>query len=73
MPTLMWEARAAHGCLEDLIEFARSHAAASAQIYRGADDRVVVIDPSGRGLPEAPAHLLARPAHQWRFEPVDRR
>ena len=69
---LMWEARAAEGRLDELIAHVRAHAAAGAQVYRGADGppRVVVIDPSGLGISDVPSELLAQPAHQWAFEPV---
>jgi hypothetical protein len=68
----MWEARAADGRLDELIAYAKAHAAPAAQVYRGADGppRVVVIDPSGLGISGVPPELLARPAHQWPFEPV---
>lgn len=72
MTTLMWEVRAADGRLDELVEFVRAQADPAAQIYRSADARVVVIDPTGRGVPGVPAHLLARPPHVWHFEPVDR-
>jgi hypothetical protein len=68
----MWEAKAASGRAEELVAYALAHAAPDADVYRSADDRVVVIDPTGRGLPDAPAQLLARRAHAWRFEPVPR-
>lgn len=69
---VMWEGRAAEGRLEELIAYVRAHAAAQAQIYRGADGppRVVVIDPSGVGITGVPAELLARAPHQWEFEPA---
>jgi hypothetical protein len=68
----MWEAKAVAGREDELLAFALAHAPAGADVYRSADARVVVIDRSGAGLPEAPADLLARPVHQWRFEAVDR-
>jgi hypothetical protein len=68
----MWEAKAAPGRLDDLVTWAVQHAPSGAQIYRSADDRVVVIDPRGEGPPSPPADLLARPAHTWDFEPVHR-
>jgi hypothetical protein len=70
----MWEARAADGRLAELVAWVDATADREALIFR-ADDaapRVVLIDPTGRGLPDAPADLLARPAHQWTFEPVTR-
>jgi hypothetical protein len=65
---LMWEVRAADGRLDDLIAFARLHADRTAEIYVATDpDRLVLIDPSRRGLPEVPYGLVARPPHQWVF------
>jgi hypothetical protein len=69
----MWEAKAAPGREDELLDFAQRHAPADADIYRSGDARVVVIDRTGVGLPEAPADLLARPVHLWSFEPVPRR
>jgi hypothetical protein len=68
----MWEAKAADGRSAELLDWATDHAPADARVYRSTDGRVVVIDESGRGLPEAPADLLARPAHVWSFERVAR-
>lgn len=70
----MWEARARPEDLDELIAFVRAHADPAARIYRadGPDPRLVVIDPSGRGLPEAPAGLTARAPHVWSFTPVPR-
>jgi hypothetical protein len=70
----MWEVRAADGRLAELIDFVSAHADPSAQIYRsgGNDPRVVVIDPTERGLPDVPGELVARPAHEWTFEAVVR-
>ena len=70
--TVMWEAKAGPGRDEELLAFALSHAHRDAQVYRSADARVVVIDPSGEGLPEPGPDLLARAAHVWRFRPVPR-
>ena len=70
--TTMWEARAADGRADDLLAWVLDHAPPDARVYRSTDARVVVIDESGAGLPEAPAELLARPAHAWRFTPVPR-
>ncbi len=68
----MWEARAAEGRFDELLDHVRACAAPEAQIYRGADGppRVVVIDPSGTGIAGVPPELLARAAHQWAFERV---
>jgi hypothetical protein len=70
----MWEARAADGRLDDLVEHVLARADPSAQVYRSGGDepRVVVIDPTGRGIGDVPGELLARPAHAWTFEPVAR-
>jgi hypothetical protein len=70
--TLMWEAKAADGRAEDLLAWVLENAAPAAEIYRSADQRVVVIDPTDSDLPDPPADLLARPAHAWRFTPVPR-
>jgi hypothetical protein len=72
--TLMWEVRAAEGRLDDLVAYADAHADPSATIYRAGppDPRVVVIDPSGRGLPDVPPELVARPPHAWPFDQVAR-
>jgi hypothetical protein len=74
MSTLMWEVRAADGRLDELVAYADQHADPSALIFRAGepDPRVVVIDPSGRGLPDVPGELVARPPHAWPFEPVAR-
>lgn len=68
----MWEARAAAGRVEELVAHAAAGADAAAQIYRSADDRVVVIDPTGRGPGDVPAELVSRAPHVWIFDRVDR-
>lgn len=70
--TLMWEARANEGSVDQLVAYVTAHADPSADVYRSSDARVVVIDPTGRGVRDVPAELMARPAHQWRFERVVR-
>jgi hypothetical protein len=70
--TLMWEAKAAPGRVDELLTWTLEHAAAHADVYRSPDDRVVVIDPTDTGMPDAPPDLLAHPAHAWRFTPVPR-
>lgn len=72
MSTLMWEARAAEGRLDDLLAHVLSRAVPEADVYTG-EDRVVVIDPTGSGMPDVPGELLARPAHAWVFHKVTRR
>jgi hypothetical protein len=70
--TLMWEAKAAPGHGAELLDWALEHADPAAEVYRGADGRVVVIDGTGRGMPAPPARLLARTPHVWPFERVGR-
>ncbi|WP_375497016.1 hypothetical protein [uncultured Jatrophihabitans sp.] len=70
--TIMWEAEAADGRLEELIDYVRTAADPSADVYRSRDGRVVVIDPTGRGLDDVPPELLARSPHAWPFERVHR-
>lgn len=77
MATVMWEVRAADGRLDDLVDWVRTRADASAQIYRSdvGEPRVVVIDPSGtaeRVLGDPPPELVGRPPHAWQFEAVPR-
>jgi hypothetical protein len=71
---IMWEVRAVAGRVEELVAFVLAAADPSAQVYRsaGPEPRVVVIDPSGRGIAEVPPDLIARPPHAWPFEPVAR-
>jgi hypothetical protein len=68
----MWEAVAAPGRLEELLAWAMQQATLQADLYRGADDRVVVIDPTGVGLPDPPDELIARAPHAWDFDPIHR-
>lgn len=72
--TLMWEARAAPGRLQELVDFVRDAADPAAQLYcsDGPDPRVVLIDPSERGIIDVPDELVARAPHAWRFRPVER-
>ena len=70
MTTRMWEAVAATGKIDQLVAWALQHAPTEAQVYRSADDRVVIIDATGGGPPDAPTELLSRPPHSWDFEPV---
>jgi hypothetical protein len=70
--TLMWEAKAVPEGADRLLAWALAAAPAEAEVYRGGDGRVVVIDPTGTGLPEAPDWLLARPPHVWPFTRVPR-
>jgi hypothetical protein len=70
----MWEVRAAEGRIDELVAYVLAHADPAAQVYRSAagDPRVVVIDPTGRGVDGVPPELVARLPHSWRFEPVTR-
>jgi hypothetical protein len=69
MTVVMWEVRAAEGRVDQLLEHVMAHADPAAAVYRSTHGapRVVVIDPTGRGLSEVPEQLVARPAHAWSF------
>ncbi|MFD7029727.1 hypothetical protein ACFWAR_16965 [Streptomyces sp. NPDC059917] len=85
---VMWEARAADGRGNELLEWARSQVLAREpvrrEVFRAPQDRVLVITwwEAGTGagdgadalpeLPEPAADLIARPVHRWRFESVER-
>ena len=64
--TLMWEAVAAPGRTDELVAWAL----AFGDVYRSADDRVVVIADGAGALPDPPAGTCAREPHQWTFERV---
>jgi hypothetical protein len=72
MTVLMWEVRAADGRLDDLLAHLVANADPAAAIYRSADgeSRVVLIDPTGRGVPSVPGQLIDRPPHAWSFDQV---
>jgi hypothetical protein len=72
MTTVMWEVKAADGSDAALLAWVLERAAATADVYRSSDGRVVVIDPTGTGLPEPPAELVARAPHAWRFRRIER-
>jgi len=74
MSVLMWEVRAAAGRLDELLHYVLAHADPAAQVYRSSagEPRVVVIDPTGRGIPDLPDDLAARAPHSWDFETVPR-
>ena len=74
MSVLMWEVRAAAGRLDELLQHVLGHADPAAQVYRSSagEPRVVVIDPTGRGIPDLPVGLAVRAPHSWDFEPVPR-
>jgi hypothetical protein len=71
---VMWEVRAAEGRLAELVAYVDGHADPAAQVYRseGLEPRVVVIDPTDRGIVDVPAELVARPPHAWQFVAVPR-
>jgi hypothetical protein len=71
---VMWEVRAAEGRLTELVAYVDAHADPAAQVYRsdGPEPRVVVIDPTDRGIVDVPAELVARPPHAWQFAAVPR-
>ena len=70
--TRMWEAVAAPGRIADLVAWALHHAPPDASVYRSADDRVVIIDPTAYELPSPPTDVVARAPHAWEFEEVER-
>jgi hypothetical protein len=77
--TTMWEVRAAEGALDALVAWVRAEVLGGevaavpgfmADVYVASDERVVVIATADGGaprLPDPPAELVRRPAHQWRF------
>ena len=70
----MWEVRAAAGGSRSCWHHVLGQADPAAQVYRSSagEPRVVVIDPTGRGIPDLPDGLAARAPHSWTFEPVPR-
>jgi hypothetical protein len=70
--TIMWEVRAASGQTDALLAWVLERADPAACVYRSADGRLVMIDESDTGLPDAPSELVARAPHSWRFTPVQR-
>ncbi|MBT2402433.1 hypothetical protein J7I97_25665 [Streptomyces sp. ISL-87] len=80
----MWEARAADGRGNELLEWARSQVLAwepvRREVFRAPQDRVLVITwweaPEGVAadlpeLPEPAPDLITRAVHRWRFESVE--
>ncbi|CAM5535183.1 hypothetical protein AB0M94_18625 [Streptomyces xanthochromogenes] len=76
---LMWEARAAEGRGDELLDWVRAHPVAGSplrrEILRAPGDRVLVItwwdasyDAELPELPDPDGELVARPVHRWRFE-----
>ncbi|MFG2618417.1 hypothetical protein ACGFXC_12405 [Streptomyces sp. NPDC048507] len=81
---LMWEARAADGRGNELLEWARGQVLAREpvrrEVFRAPQDRVLVITwweaPEGvraelPELPEPAADLITRAVHRWRFASVE--
>ncbi|WP_030959057.1 hypothetical protein [Streptomyces sp. NRRL S-378] len=81
---LMWEARAADGRGNELLEWARAQILAREpvrrEVFRAPQDRVLVITwwEASEGiaadlpeLPEPAADLITRAVHRWRFESVE--
>ena len=65
----MWEARAASGEPDALLEWLVGQAPEAAQIYRSAD-RVVLIAELPFTLADPPEGLVARPPHSWEFDRI---
>jgi hypothetical protein len=69
----MWEVRAAEGRLDELVAYAIKNADPAAEIYAANDPaRLVLIDPSGRGLPDVPAEFVGRTPNEWQFRKLAR-
>lgn len=64
---VMWEAKAASGQTEALVEWLLERCPEGAHVYRSAD-RVVLIAEAPAHLDEPPAALVARPPHSWEFD-----
>ena len=65
----MWEAKAAPGETDALLDWLLAQAPDGAQIYR-SDDRVVLIAELLAALPGPPSELIARPPHAWNFDRI---
>lgn len=63
----MWEARALPGRGAELAGWLEERVGSAAQVYLGAQDRVVAIGPAPLPVPEPPAGLLARAPQSWEF------
>ncbi|MFB7052941.1 hypothetical protein ACFC1D_28995 [Streptomyces vinaceus] len=81
---LMWEARAAAGRGNELLEWARSQVLerepVRRELMRAPQERVLVVTwwEAAEGvaaqlpeLPEPAPDLITRPVHRWRFESVE--
>jgi hypothetical protein len=81
--TAMWEALAATGTSDELLSWALHVAQpellatdpqCAVQVFRSADDRVVIIATGSNaapGIAAPPERLLQRPPHRWTFEKCD--
>jgi hypothetical protein len=67
MSWVMWEAKAAPGQSDALLEWLLARSPEGAQVYRSTD-RVVLIIEAPVPFDEPPAMLVARPPHSWKFD-----
>jgi hypothetical protein len=78
----MWEAAAATGRGDELLEWARARPLAAAPLRRetfaAPGERTLVItwwdgpyDGDMPELPDPPEELIRRPVHRWRFESLE--
>jgi hypothetical protein len=66
----MWEAVAAPGRADDLVDWALG--VGEGEVYRSADGRVVVVADGVAEIPAPPEGMCAREPHAWTFERVSR-
>jgi hypothetical protein len=64
---VMWEAKAAPGQADALLDWLIRRAPEAAQIYRSAD-RVVLIAELPLSVGNPPESLVARPPYSWEFD-----
>jgi hypothetical protein len=67
MSWVMWEAKAAPGQSDALLEWLLARSPEGAQVYRSTD-RVVLIAEGPAPVDQPPAMLVARPPHSWEFD-----
>jgi hypothetical protein len=67
MSWVMWEAKAAPGKTDALVEWLLERAPEQGHVYR-SEDRVVLITEAPLQLDGAPAELIDRPSQAWEFE-----
>ncbi len=63
----MWEAKAAAGRTDALLQWLLDQAPVGAQVYRSSD-RVVLIAEAPAALDEPPPDLVDRSPHSWEFD-----